>query len=193
MCNEYEFQLKYDEYAEMMHSVDIGTPEPSFALPYLASVRIGDTAPVIRAAGNGAELALMKFGFPPPRPKASPVFNFRSEGRRFGDSNRCLIPATAFFEFTGLKSPKTKHRLWMTGLPWFAIAGLWRPGDTSESFTMLTTEPGPDIAPIHDRQIVILRPKEWAAWLWLDRSEAELLRPLPAGSLETAIVRTGAR
>src|ERR1700710_754073 len=110
MCNEYEFKTNYEEYVEMMHSVDIGPPAPPGALPSLASIRIGNTAPVIRAAGNGVELASMKFGFPPPRPKASPVFNFRSEGRHFGESNRCLIPARAFYEFTGSKYPKTKHR-----------------------------------------------------------------------------------
>ena len=190
MCNEYEFQAKYDEYVEVMRSVDIGPPEPT-ALPSLASIRIGDAGPVLRAIGNGVELALMKFGFPPPRPKAGPVFNYRSEGRHFGQSHRCLIPATAFFEFTGAKYPKTRHRLWMPALPFFAIAGLWRPGDGGDGFTMLTTEPGPDIAPIHDRQIVILRPEQWAAWLWLTQPEAELLRPLPAGSLQAEIVRAG--
>ncbi len=147
---------------------------------------------MIRAAGNGVELAPMKFGFPPPRPKAAPVFNFRSEGRSFARSSRCLIPATAFFEFTGSKYPKTRHRFWMESASWFAIAGLWRDSDSGVSFTMLTTEPGPDIAPIHDRQIVILPPEQWASWIWLDRSEADLLRPLPAGTLATEIVRQGA-
>ncbi len=52
---------------------------------------------------------------------------------------------------------------------------------------MLTTAPGPDIAPIHDRQIVILLPGQWAQWLYLTKPEAELLRPLPAGTLRTAI------
>jgi len=52
---------------------------------------------------------------------------------------------------------------------------------------MLTTEPGPDIAPIHDRQIVILQPHQWAAWLYLMKPEADLLKPLPAGTLETSI------
>ena len=55
----------------------------------------------MRVAGNGVELAPMRWGFPPGRPGAGPVFNFRSEGRRFQDSQRCLIPASAFFEFTG--------------------------------------------------------------------------------------------
>jgi putative SOS response-associated peptidase YedK len=193
MCNEYEFQLKYDEYVEMMRHEDIGNPsgESAASMPQLASVRIGDTAPVMRAAGNVIELAPMRFGFPPPRPRAGPVFNFRSEGRSFEKSNRCLVPASAFFEFTGSKYPKAKHRFTMADSPMLAIAGLWRDGDEGESFTMLTTEPGPDIAPYHDRQIVILQPRDWAAWIYLTVPEAELLKPLPAGSLNVETVRPG--
>jgi putative SOS response-associated peptidase YedK len=64
----------------------------------------------MRAAGNGIELVPMNFSFPPSGPRGGPVFNFRSEGRNFEKSNRCLIPASAFFEFTGKKYPKAKHR-----------------------------------------------------------------------------------
>jgi putative SOS response-associated peptidase YedK len=44
-----------------------------------------------------------------------------------------------------------------------AIAGLWREGEGNQppAFTMLTTEPGPDVAPIHNRQVVVLRPENW--------------------------------
>lgn len=49
---------------------------------------------------------------------------------------------------------------------------------------MLTTEPGPDIASYYDWQIVLLRPEEGAAWLHLQRPEAELLRALPAGAMD---------
>jgi len=56
---------------------------------------------------------------------------------------------------------------------------------------MLTTEPGPDVKPIHDRQIVVLRPEDWAAWLWLTKPEAELLRPLKQRSLSVETVRKG--
>src|SRR5262249_27479383 len=146
-----------------------------------------------RASDNVIELAPMKFGFRPPRPKASPVFNFRSEGRRFHESKRCLIPASAFFEFTGTKYPKTMHRFSLVGAPFMAIAGLWREGKDEEppAFTMLTTEPGPDVAPYHDRQVVVLPPADWAAWLYLTRPETDLLQPLPAGTFRAETVRKG--
>jgi putative SOS response-associated peptidase YedK len=63
------------------------------------------------------------------------------------------------------------------------------PEGSGEAFTILTTEPGPDVAPIHNRQVVGLDRKDWLAWLDLSRPEAELLRPLPAGSLTFEQVR----
>jgi len=106
-------------------------------------------------------------------PRASnkkPIFSFRSEMSHFGKSTRCLIPASHFFEFTASADPKQK-----------------RPDaiDGAACFTMLTTEPGADVAPYHDRQVVVLRRQDWGAWLDSARPEVELLRPLPTGSLKT--------
>ena len=101
------------------------------------------------------------------------------------------MPASHFYEFTGTKSPKSKWRFTKAGEDWFCFAGLWRPAtsETPEAFTLLTTAPGPDVAPIHDRQMVVLERADWLAWLDLSRPEAELLRALPAGSLHVEQVR----
>jgi len=74
-----------------------------------------------------------------------------------------------------------------------AIAGIWRTGggNQPDAFAMLTTEPGPDVAPIHNRQVVVLPPEEWRAWLDLSVPEDALLHPLPAGSLSVEVVRRG--
>lgn len=73
-----------------------------------------------------------------------------------------------------------------------AIAGPWREDAKSgDAFTMLTTAPGPDIAPFHDRQVVVLPVHDWASWLYLDQPEADLLKPLPAGSLTVTLARAG--
>ena len=82
----------------------------------------------------------------------------------------------------------------------FAIAGLLRAAPAGpdaartsagepwpESFTMLTTAPGPDVAPLHDRQVVVLDRADWARWLWgAPEDAAALLRPSPAGTLRVA-------
>ena len=61
--------------------------------------------------------------------------------------------------------------------------------DGGEAFTLLTTAPGPDVAPIHDRQMVVLERSDWQNWLELTGNEADLLRPLPAGRLLVEQVR----
>ena len=192
MCNDYEQHVSYAAYAEAIRALELSAPaaESAAALPQADDIRIGDFGPVIRAAGNGVELVLMKFGFPPPRPKAGPIFNFKSDNRHFDQSKRCLILLSGFFEFTGTKYPKAKHRFSLRDSPIMAIAGLWSEADDGAlSFTMLTTTPGPDIAPYHDRQVCVLAPKDWAAWLFLTTPEADLLKPLPAGSLVVETVR----
>jgi len=51
----------------------------------------------------------------------------------------------------------------------FCFPGLWDVAETTdgriESFTIVTTAPGPDCAPYHNRQPVVLEPDQWAAWL----------------------------
>ncbi len=194
MCNDYELHVTWGQYRKALELLSVTIPprQGELDLHQADDVRINDTAPVMRAVSdNTVELAPMGFGFPPPRPKASPIFNFRSEGRHFGDSKRCLVPASAFFEFTGTKSPKAKHRFTLNDAPFMAIAGLWREGQGNQpdTFTMLTTEPGPDVKPIHNRQVVVLRPEDWMAWLDLSKPEGELLRLLPQGSLSVETVR----
>ena len=90
MCNEYERYVDRYAYCKLMQDPEWGTPTPQSErdLPQTGSVRIRNVAPVIRAAGNGVELAQMRWSFPPPRPGGKPVFNFRSEGRSFRDSRR---------------------------------------------------------------------------------------------------------
>src|SRR3954452_14129077 len=172
MCNDYERHISWVQYRDAMQAAELGIPtqQGEKDLPRADDVRINDIAPVMRAAGNVVELAPMNFGFPPSG-RGGPVFNFKSEGRRFDSSNRCLIPASAFFEFTGKKYPKAKHRFTLNDQPFLAIGGIWRDSQAGEPpvFTMLTTEPGPDVRPYHSRQVVVLPPQDWASWLYLNQ------------------------
>jgi len=58
-----------------------------------------------------------------------------------------------------------------------------------KAFTLLTTEPSPDVAPIHHRQMVVLERSDWSAWLEHTGNEATLLQALAAGSLKVEQVR----
>ena len=191
MCNDFGNRIAYDAYVEAFSQTRLKLKAQG-AIPNLEprdDIWPTETTPVLRLAGDGIELAQLRWGFAPGRPKAGPVINFRSEGRRF-PTGRCLVPASFFYEFTGTKAPKSKWRFTKTGEDWFCFAGLWRPaGEVPEAFTLLTTAPGPDVAPIHDRQMVVLERADWLAWLELSRPEAELLRALPAGRLQVEQVR----
>jgi putative SOS response-associated peptidase YedK len=48
---------------------------------------------------------------------------------------------------------------------------------------MLTAPPGPDVAPYHTRQVVVLPPVEGLRWLDPAVPAQAVLKPLPAGSL----------
>jgi putative SOS response-associated peptidase YedK len=193
VCNDYEQHIVWAEYCKMMQAAELGIPtqQSELDLPLADDIKINDSGPVMRAAGNVIGLVPMNFSFPPTG-RGGPVFNFRSEGRKFVNSNRCLIPASAFFEFTGKKYPKAKHRFTLNGASFLAIAGLWREGKAgAPAFTMLTTSPGPDVEPYHSRQVVVLRPEDWGAWIYLTKPEKKLLHPLPEGSLSVETVREG--
>ena len=183
MCNDFGNRVALDEYRRAFEpQMPLLLPAGAPNLEPRDDIWPTDPAPVIRRAAGGVELVQMRWGFPPARPKGPPVINFRSENRRFSNG-RCLVPASHFFEFTGAKSPKTKWKFTKAGEAWFCFAGLWRPTAAGEAFTLLTTDPSPDVAPYHDRQMVVLDRGDWLAWLDLTRPEAELLRALPPGSL----------
>jgi putative SOS response-associated peptidase YedK len=182
MCNEYALERSLEELIAEFGQLELplawegGAPnmEPR------ASIRPTDPSYIVTGRDGGAQLSQLRWGFPGPR---GPVINFRSEGRTFG-KGRCLVPADAFFEFTGDKAPKSKWRFTPTEGGFLAIAGLIR----DERFTLLTCDPGPDIAPYHNRQIVILPKRDWAAWLDTGRP-APTFGPLPAGSLNVVQIR----
>ena len=173
MCNLFENTVSFADLARAFATVarPVLKPEPGAApnWPLFEAVRPTDFAPVVRPFGEGCEVLQLRWGFTSERPKTPPVTNFRSEGRRFGngeDRGRCLVPATAFYEYTGNASPKTRWRFFEAGQPWFCLAGLWRRHDDGdERFTLLTTEPGPDMAPYHNRQVVVVPRAAWAGWL----------------------------
>jgi putative SOS response-associated peptidase YedK len=182
MCNEYRFKQSLDRIADEFSQLNIGVHWAGGApnLEPRDSIRPTDPASILVGSPEGAELKQLRWGFT--QTKGGPLINFRSDGRRFPNS-RCLIPADGFYEFTGDKAPKSKWLFTATDDAVFCIAGFVR----DERFTMLTMEPGPDIAPYHNRQIVILPREQWAQWL--GPSPDVRIPALPAGSLKVEQIR----
>ena len=190
MCNDYRLEV---DVASIMEDFDdlrikIDLPEGAPNVAAREDIKITDVAPIVRSAtGGGGELVNRRWSWPAQGLKGKPVYNFRSEGRAF-DSNRCLILADGFYEFTKPDDPKQKRQnKWLFTLrdhPWFCIAGIWRSHpEVGEAFTMLTAEPGEDVAPYHHRQIIPLAREQCADWLDASVPARDVLRVLPKGSL----------
>jgi putative SOS response-associated peptidase YedK len=93
---------------------------------------------------------------------------------------RCIVPANAWYEWTGEAGSKVKHRFMRAdGEPiWFA--GLWDRCTTPDagevtSFTIMTGPSAGWLAEYHDRAPVILEPEEWRAWVDPAQDARELM------------------
>jgi putative SOS response-associated peptidase YedK len=176
--------------------------EEQLVLPNL-DVRPTQQVPVLLADHI---LAHMRWGLVPvwaKDPKAGyQLFNARAEGieskpsfKRPLVSQRCLIPASAFFEWTGETGHKTKYRLARPDGERFGFAGLsdtWKApdGHALQTCTIITTTPNRVVEPIHTRMPVLLLPEQ-EEWLNPDLTEPQdilpYLKPYPDGLLEAAI------
>lgn len=186
MCNLYQLEKSVDAVRRLFAELQIPLEFPE-GIPNLQprSVRITDRAPIVRWARDGETAELVERRWSWPAPTGKPVFNMRSDGREFG-KDRCLVLADGFYEFTTAADPKQKKKDCWLFKPRtdFAIAGLVRAdAAVGEAFTLLTVPPGEDIAPYHNRQIALLTPPQWRAWLDGSARSVNLLAPSAAGTL----------
>lgn len=190
MCNLYTQTRSVDEIASLFRDLKMPLLFPE-GVPNLSprDICITDSAPIVRAAlghSGSFELVIRRWSWPGSSGK--PVYNFRSDDREFA-SGRCLIITDGFYEFTSPTDPKQKRKdRWLFTDPAgsaLGVAGLVRdiPGVGGEAFTMLTTEPGADVAPYHRRQVAVVTPGSWAPWLTYSGNAQLLLGPLPSGTL----------
>jgi len=97
---------------------------------------------------------------------------------------RCIVPATAWYEFRGERGHKESFAFQLPHGELFGFAGLWetwRSPDTGEliaSFAIITTTPNDVAATIHNRMPVVLSPADYALWLDPAMHEADRLQPL---------------
>lgn len=193
MCNEVSRTMSLealrDGFADAGVALDYPEGLPNMAP--LASIRITDRTVVV---GTGGALLTRRWSWP--GNGGRPVYNYRSDGRDL-KAGRCLVPVDAFFEFTapeGSAKHKTRWAFTHAHQPWFALGGLLRDGvalgggEVGTAFTLLTCPPGPDVAPYHPRQMVVIERRDWASWLDGSSRSAALTVPLPAGTLSAARV-----
>jgi putative SOS response-associated peptidase YedK len=163
---------------------------------------------IVRRSPN--QVVPMVWGFVPPWEKGEKVktlINLRDDtvltrgwAKRYVQTQRCLVPATGFFEWqksgTSGKIPYFIHL--KTG-DYFAFAGLFSTytapnGRQADTFAILTTQPNALMASIHNRMPVILSKEEEDEWLNPDIVELEQLKafldPYPDDEMEAYPVST---
>jgi putative SOS response-associated peptidase YedK len=150
-----------------------------------ADLRPTQRAPIVRLDRSGArECMLARWGLVPSWAKdlkfGARCINARRETvastpafRSAYRQRRCLVPLSAFYEWSGPAGHKTRWRIAVADEPLFALAGLWEwwrdpaqpdsPG--IETYTIVTTAANAQVAPVHDRMPVIVPAALQATWL----------------------------
>lgn len=166
------------------------------------NVAPSQTNPVIdRKSPNQVEM--MKWGLIPSWAKDPKIgykmINARAESvkdkpsfRKPFRDQRCLVPASGFYEWLKTEKEKIPHYIHLKGKELFAFAGLyeiWKDenGNEVKSYTVITTEPNEVMKKIHNRMPVILKEEDEDKWLRNDTDETvlvELLKPYPDEDME---------
>lgn len=146
----------------------------------------GDTAAVLALNRSRVpSIFAMRWGF---RMDKRLVFNARSETaaqrpmfRESMQLRRCLIPASAYFEWDHREPKPVKYRFAAVQHAPLYLAGLYRLEPEGAAFTILTREAAPEISMFHDRMPVIASGAAKDAWLDQAQSPEFLLNdPLTA-------------
>jgi putative SOS response-associated peptidase YedK len=205
MCNRYANIVPYSQYLEIFSQLGIPvvfpTPDAAPNLEPLENIAPSVMAPVLRPVKSGVELRHLRWGMIPRFHTKSVkewkvlTTNARVETlastKTFKDAcakRRCLVPVSRFFEWTGEKGNKTKWSFSRSDGEWFCFAGLWDQAHTTdgdiESYALVTTAAGPDVAPYHNRQPVILERSAYAGWMDHAALPESSVMPSQAGVLK---------
>jgi putative SOS response-associated peptidase YedK len=163
-------------------------------------VRPTELNPIVRRnkARDANECALARWGLVPSWAKdltfGTRTINARAETlttapafRGAYEARRCLVPANAFYEWSGPKGHRVKWRIVLKDEPLFALAGLWEwwkdradpAAKPVHSYTIVTTDANSALTHIHDRMPVIVPSQHYARWLDAKQNVDDLLAPLP--------------
>ena len=113
---------------------------------------------------------------------------------------RCIVPANGFYEWRRDGARKQPFYLTAKDGSLFGFAGLYDEttdpdGEILGSYTIITTNPNPLVAPLHDRMPAILRLGDEDEWLSREETDPHaaqaLLQPYPAEAMTVYAVGPG--
>ena len=128
-----------------------------------------DVVPVITSDfQNNRIVNLFKWGFPNSKHPGSLIINARSETAhekytfsRLLNTNRCIIPASGFYEWKTINGNKEKYLIRTSYESLMYMAGLY----INDNFVILTTSASEQMSLIHNRMPVILDDKDIPVWI----------------------------
>ena len=175
MCARYELNGTYKDIADRFNLTSNAKMNHNFT--GVEEVRPTDYVPVI----IDDKLIMLSWGLSNDWSK-QPIINARSETISIKPTfkplteNRCLVPATAYFEWENNGGVKIKTHIQPSHGKMIAFAGVFR----KDQFTILTCEPLETISHIHNRMPVIIPKEDEDKWLSRDKSfnnVADILKP----------------
>ncbi len=145
--------------------------------------------PLVGPSLQAAVWGLRPFWLQPGKP---PPINARAESlsssAMFREAQRCLIPATGFYEW---HNGQPMHIRLRSGQA-FAFAGVWLPPahhGGPPTAAIVTTKPNELMVTLHTRMPAILRPEDERRWLDLSSDAREIARhPVGAAEMEAYAV-----
>lgn len=147
----------------------------------LGDIHPTDMAPVVTKQNNHEVAQLFKWGFPLSKDKNGLLINARGETldekvtfKNLLKSKRCIIPASAFYEWKAVGKDKHKYLIKPQDEALFYMAGLYSTfidlqGKPYTSFVIITTAANEQMSSIHHRMPVIFS-KSKEAELWSDNA-----------------------
>jgi len=184
MCSRFELDHTLEAIVLRFKITAIAKIESTFQS--IKEARPTNKIPVIV---NNSQLVFLNWGIKVNWNK-NPIINARSETLAQKPTfqpileNRCLVPATAYYEWRKEDKLKIKTRIYSQGHELIAFPGLF----DETSFTIITGKPYPSIAHIHDRMPLILDRTDETQWISKDKPFDEVtkfLRPNQNIDLET--------
>ncbi len=197
MCGRYTlFETK-----KLVKRFNLAT-QPDVKASY--NIAPGQHMPVVVRTSTVNEVEYMRWGFLPIWAKDASMgyrlINARAESifdksiwKSAALHSHCLVPSNGFYEWKLENKIKQPYFIKPKDQDIFAFAGIfstWKDAqnNTLKTFAIITTRPNKQMASIHDRMPVILKPEQETAWL--ESSEdgqgaiESLLNPYEDGLLE---------
>lgn len=188
MCDRFRLTTPAWQLAESFQAWDEIDCLPNF------NVAPTENVVTVRAVEGKCKISKMRWEFIPNWASRNIAghFNARSEKvmttPSFSDamvSRRCLIPASAFYEWQQMGSVKQPFCFELMDREVFAFAGLWDHWNGRDGCVIMTTVPNAALESIgHGRMPVIIEPENYNTWLQSPVKEAlSLLNPYDASKM----------